>query len=324
MKKDKKESKEYTELEKLSEELIKKTNESEKLLRNEYVKMNKENITEDGKAKIDGTISSLWRAGKNIRKAQIKLFSLTDEFSARWEDIKQSRKKRRFIPAAPANSLVDEKERELKHFTEGMNIYKLLWVCYIGSLFGVLIEMFWCLLMEGVIKSRAGLVIGPFNLLYGVGAVAVTAATYKYRNKGKWLSFIGGFVFGSLTEYLCSYFQELFFGTVSWDYSSMPININGRICLAYSVIWGILGVLWIKSIYPRLSYLMLKMPSKVGKVITWVLLAFFVINAILSALAVFRWSQRVDGIESSNLIFDIVDKIFTDERMSIIYSNMKF
>lgn len=313
----------HTAIENLSDELLIKTAKAEKEANKYYDKMAEGNFTEEEAKRAEDTVKSLWRAVKNLRKAYQRSISVADEFTARWDDIKNSKKKH-IIPAAPANSLVDVKEKDLRHFTEGMNVYKLLWVCFLGSFFGVIIEMLWCLLMEGHIESRAGLVWGPFNLLYGVGAVVITAFLYKYRNKGKWLAFIGGLVGGSLVEYGCSWLQEVVFGSVSWDYSEMPFNINGRICLAYSVMWGFLGVLWIKSLYPRLSYMMLKMPSKTGKVITWVLVGFFVINAAVSAVAVFRWSQRIDGIEAANAFWQFIDSRFTDERMSRIFCNMKF
>ena len=67
-------------------------------------------------------------------------------------------------------------------------------------------------------------------------------------------------------EYLCSFFQEMLFGSTSWDYSNIPFNLNGRICLLYSVFWGILGILWIKEIYPRMAVWILKIPNKVGKI----------------------------------------------------------
>ena len=45
--------------------------------------------------------------------------------------------------------------------------------------------------------------------------------------------FFGGIIVGSVVEYICSLGQEIIFGSRSWDYSHMPFNINGRICLLY-------------------------------------------------------------------------------------------
>ena len=51
----------------------------------------------------------------------------------------------------------------------------------------------------------------------------------QFRNRGAIWSFLGGFLVGSVVEYGCSWIQEALFGSRSWDYSSMPLNLNGRI-----------------------------------------------------------------------------------------------
>lgn len=273
---------------------------------------------------IHNKILSLSAASENLREAHHRTKNMVDELSARWEDYKKSQKPRKIISRAPTNASIDLREKESGHFSQGINVYKLLWICYIGSFVGVLVELIWCLLKNGYLESRSGLVYGPFNLLYGIGAVALSVSLYKYRNFARTRSFLGGFLVGSLVEYVCSWIQEAAFGSRSWDYSDMPFNLNGRICLLYSVFWGFLGVLWIKSIYPRMSELILRIPNRAGKIITWVILAFFVINAVVSLIACFRWSQRVEGVEAANAFWKFVDIRFPNERMQRIYANMEF
>ena len=266
---------------------------------------------------------SLKRASNNLSKASKTIYTVKDELSGRMKDIHQQRKKNMLL-SAPANATIDQQEQEGDHFAKGLNGYKLLLVCFIGSFFGVIIEMLWCLVSRGYIESRAGLVYGPFNLLYGFGAVVLTVTLYKFRNRGAWISFLGGIIVGSVVEYVCSWGQELVFGTRSWDYSKMPFNINGRICLLYSIFWGILGVLWIKNLYPRMAKLILKIPNRVGKICTWVLLAFFVVNTVMSGIALTRWSQRNAGIPAANTFWQTIDERFPDERMEKVYANMVF
>ena len=205
-----------------------------------------------------------------------------------------------------------------------MNIYKILLICFIGSFAGVVVETLWCLVTNGYIASRSGLVYGPFNLLYGIGATALSLCLYRFRNRGWWISFLGGMVIGSAVEYVCSWGQECMFGSRSWDYSHMPFNINGRICLLYSIFWGVLGVLWIKNIYPRMAKAILKIPNRIGKIITWALAVFFVFNTCMSAIAICRWSQRIKGMEPANAFWGFIDERFPDERMETIYENMDF
>lgn len=266
---------------------------------------------------------SLKRASSNLSKASKTIYAVKDELAGRMKDIRQQRKKNMLL-SAPANATIDQQEQECDHFAKGLNGYKLLLVCFIGSFFGVIIEMLWCLVSRGYIESRAGLVYGPFNLLYGFGAVVLTVTLYKFRNRGAWISFLGGIIVGSVVEYVCSWGQELVFGTRSWDYSKMPFNINGRICLLYSIFWGILGVLWIKNLYPRMAKLILKIPNRVGKICTWVLLAFFVVNTVMSGIALTRWSQRNAGIPAANTFWQTIDERFPDERMEKVYANMVF
>lgn len=266
---------------------------------------------------------SLKRASNNLSKASKTIYAVKDELTGRMKDIRQQRKKNMLL-SAPANATIDQQEQECDHFAKGLNGYKLLLVCFIGSFFGVIIEMLWCLVSRGYIESRAGLVYGPFNLLYGFGAVVLTVTLYKFRNRGAWISFLGGIIVGSVVEYVCSWGQEFVFGTRSWDYSKMPFNINGRICLLYSIFWGILGVLWIKNLYPRMAKLILKIPNRVGKICTWVLLAFFVVNTVMSGIALTRWSQRNAGIPAANTFWQTIDERFPDERMEKVYANMVF
>ena len=168
------------------------------------------------------------------------------------------------------------------------------------------------------------MVYGPFNLLYGVGAVCLTLALYRYRNRSWLISFFGGMIVGSVVEYLCSWGQEMLIGSRSWDYSSMPFNINGRICLLYSIFWGVLGVLWIKNIYPRMAQVILKIPNHVGKIATWCVVGFLILDSLVSVVAVGRWAARVHGQEASNSFQEWVDERFPDERMEKIFPSMSF
>lgn len=275
-------------------------------------------------SKVDRYLRSYRRASVNVLRSYQKLSGMRDELSARWKDIQKSRKKNKILPNVPANSEIDYIEKKQNHFAQGINIHKMIFICLIGSFAGVIIEMLWCLLRNGYIESRAGLVYGPFNLLYGVGAMALSLALYRYRNRGGWLSFLGGMFVGSVVEYACSWGQEMLIGSRSWDYSEMPFNINGRICLLYSFFWGFLGYWWVKFLYPLMAKLILKIPNKVGKIASWFVVAFFVINGIVTLIAVFRWSQRIDGILPSNALWEFIDFRFTDERMSRIFANMEF
>ena len=212
--------------------------------------------------------------------------------------------------------------RTVKSFAHGLNFYKLFWIFFVGCFLGVVIETLYCLVTRHHFESRQGLIYGPFNLVYGVGALAMTLGLYWLRGKRDLWVFLGGFVIGSAFEYICSLVQELLFGTVSWKYDHMPLNLNGRINVLYSMFWGILALLWVKNLFPLMTRLIEKIPNSVGKVLTWVLLVFMILNTVISAVAVARWTARASGVPPANAVEEFLDRHYTDEKMTWVYPNM--
>ena len=283
-----------------------------------------EEIPAELQQKTKTEIDSLHRTASNLRSALQKTVAMEDELTARLHDGRKSVERKWFLPNPPANASIDLQEQEREHFARGMNIYKVMLILFIGSFAGVVVEMLWCYINHGYFESRSGLVYGPFNMLYGIGAAALSILLYRYRNRGRWLSFLGGMIIGSIVEYACSWWMELTFGSRSWDYSHMPLNINGRICLLYSIFWGILGVMWIKDIYPRMAKWILKLPDHAGRAITWGLAVFLLINCVVSSAAVLRWAERKEGLPANHAFQQLLDQRFPDERMEMIYANMVF
>lgn len=271
----------------------------------------------------------LLRKRRDLMAKKLQAFNeLIDEVETRLKETEQydrrKKKKVRILPPAPTNAQIDYREKQEAHFAQGMTFYKLFCVFFIGCFAGVVLETIYCLIQRGHYESRVGLIYGPFNLVYGIGALCLSGALYQFRNRGRVFSFVGGFVVGSVVEYACSWFQEVCFGSTSWDYSNMPYNLNGRICLLYSIFWGILGIFWIKDIYPRMAKWILKIPNKVGKPLTWVLLVFMVFNSVMTLFTSLRWTARREGVEPRNAFEAYLDEHYPDERMQKIFANAEF
>ena len=248
-----------------------------------------------------------------------------DEMETRLKEYERvTRRRFHLLPPAPTNAQIDLQEKNMRHFAQGKSFYKLFWVFFIGCFLGVVVERLWCLVRYGHYEPRVGLIYGPFNLVYGIGAWALTLALYPFRNRSKVFSFLGGALVGSAVEYACSWFQEMVFGSVSWDYSNQPFNLNGRICLLYSVYWGVLGVAWIKELYPRMAKGILHIPNRVGRPLTYLLTAFMLVNTLMTGLTAMRWLERRQGQPPSNAVEAYFDAHYPDERMAQIFSNLVF
>ena len=209
-------------------------------------------------------------------------------------------------------------------FASGMNFYKLFWLFFIGCFMGVIIETLWCLFRLRKIESRKGLIYGPFNLVYGFGALVMTLALSWASNvRDLWILLIGTLI-GGVYEYICSVFQEKAFGSVSWDYKDFPLNINGRINFLYCIFWGILALLWNKDLYPKMSTLIEMIPNKIGIALTWICFVFIVLDSLISAVAVYRMSERTEGKPPRNSFWNYIDKRYPDEKVRRVYPNMRF
>ncbi len=212
--------------------------------------------------------------------------------------------------------------KDEKPFAFGFCFTKLFYLFVIGSFLGTVVETIWAFLMEGHFEIRVGMVYGPFIPVYGGGACFLTAALYKLYKLNDTLIFAISAVVGASFEYFCSWFQETVFGTVSWDYSNTPLNIDGRTNLMYALIWGFLGLVWVRYLYPWTSKLIEKIPKKAGAIITTFLIVFMIFNAFMSVTATYRWTQRQDGIPASGSFEKYLDEKFNDEHMELLFPNM--
>lgn len=203
-----------------------------------------------------------------------------------------------------------------------LNFYKLFWIFFIGCFLGVFVETIWCLLIHHTFESRSGLIYGPFNPVYGFGALLITICLYKIRKKRNYIIFVCSMIIGICFEYICSLFQETTFGTVSWQYSRTFLNLGGRTNLLYGVMWGILGLIWVKILFPILLKYIEKIPKRAGSVLTFVLFVFMILNIMISGLAIYRQSQRHKGISATNSFTRFIDKKYTDAYLKRIYPNM--
>lgn len=119
---------------------------------------------------------------------------------------------------------------------------------FIYSFIGWCLETIYAFTLSGKLIKR-GFLFGPLCPIYGFGAILLIIILGKCKGKPLSQFFIAGFIF-TVFEYFVSYIFEAVFGIRWWDYSNDFLNLQGRVSLAYSIIWGALGVLLIEGIQP--------------------------------------------------------------------------
>lgn len=208
-------------------------------------------------------------------------------------------------------------------FARGICFDKLLWVFMLSSFLGAMIEMLYCYSIDGYFMNRSSLLYGSFSVVWGLGAVVLTVALKDFAHKPDRYVFAAGFFIGGAYEYLCSVFTELVFGQVFWDYSGMPLNIGGRTNVLYCLFWGILAVVWINMLYPKMSDLIQLTPPLQGKIVTWMVVVIMACNCILTAAAMLRYDIRRTETESPTVIEAFLDERYDDAWMEHRWPNMK-
>lgn len=210
-----------------------------------------------------------------------------------------------------------------KPFAYGFCFTKLFYLFVIGSFIGTILETIWAFCVDGHFEMRVGMVYGPFIPVYGGGACFLTAALYKLYKLNDTLVFVISAFVGAGFEYFCSWLQEQMFGTVSWDYSDTPFNLDGRTNLMYALIWGFLGLVWVRYLYPWTAKLIEKIPKRAGAIITTFLIVFMAFNGFMSVTATARWTQRTEGVPASNIFEEYLDEKFDNEKMEFLFPGMK-
>ncbi len=196
------------------------------------------------------------------------------------------------------------------------------WTFVLGSLLGVIIETIWCLIKYRKFESRKGVIFGPFNPLYGAAAVALSFSINVSSNKSLGYIFITGAVIASFIEYMCSYFQEKFTGTVSWNYKDFKWNLNGRINFVYSIMWGFLTLFWAKTFMPMVDDAMLFFYDR--EFLTIISCILMVLDCVISFAACIRRKQRREKVYAHTKFEKHLDYFYNDEVMDKVYANSEF
>lgn len=135
----------------------------------------------------------------------------------------------------------------------------------IFAFLGWVLETFYSIYKLGHFTKR-GFLFGPLCPIYGFGALILIKFFTKYKKENIKLFFYAAIVF-SIFEYIVSYGMDALFAAKWWDYSNEYFNLNGRISIFYSFVWGITAILFINHIYPyfkkKVNHILSKIPFKI-------------------------------------------------------------
>ena len=240
-------------------------------------------------------------------------------------------------------TLKKEKKKRKWHVEDPdvkITFIRLLAYFVIYSFLGFVVETIFGMLTKGVIESRRSCFYGPFCCIYGLGAAIMIPGLKKFK-RSNWTLFIAGAIEGSVIEYVVGWIGEVIFQIKWWDYSNMPFNIHGRICILFSVFWGLLALILIRLINPYIEILIDKIPKKIFKVTTTILTIFLLFDLLFTSfgLKVFytRFLQEnniemkdqrdltvSEEILNNSVVKRLSETVFSDENVLKTFPNIKF
>lgn len=152
-----------------------------------------------------------------------------------------------------------------------------LWIFWIYSFLGYGLEKAFAAATHAENQERKCFLFLPLCPVYGLGMLAVLALP-PALSRGLWLVAFGGLA-ATAVEYAVHWGYETLLGVRFWDYSRVPGNLNGRVCLPFTLAWGVLTGLAVTLLQPGIGALAEQVPAEM----TYLFLLFFTADAVCSA-----------------------------------------
>ncbi len=238
---------------------------------------------------------------------------------------KRIRSLRDFVDWLVNSTLVRSFRAQLAPGYLSIDFLLLFWIFVSASILGLALEDVFHVLVYGGYESRAGFVWGPFSPIYGVGAVALTLFLNRFYYTHDLVIFLVAMVVGATLEYGASWMMETFWHAIAWDYTGTFGSINGRTNFFFGVMWGTLGLFWVRFVLPIIKAVQKRFAGKAGKafqIISWVLVVFMIVDAVMTVLVLHREGQRTQGIPPATQIDVMLDEVFPDEWLQERFHNM--
>jgi len=204
-----------------------------------------------------------------------------------------------------------------------MQLNRYLTAYFVFSVLGWIWESIYCTIKEGKWQNR-GFLYGPLCPIYGFGSI-IALLVYDLISLGIvhqlswWMTLIVGFFLSMILEYPTSYILEKLFHARWWDYSDLPLNINGRTCVITSLGFGIGAIIIMNYLIPSYEQALVIIPASIIAISCVIFVAIHSSDITLTVSHLTNFQKNIDEMEEifQSKMTETVDKIF--ERRSKLY-----
>lgn len=156
------------------------------------------------------------------------------------------------------------------------NFYNLFFYFIIYSFLGWCVEVLYAYKNQRKFVNR-GFLHGPICPIYGLCISSMVIVLANINVTLPFLLIVATIVI-SIIEYLTGYILEKLFKTKYWDYTDDPFNIHGRICLHFSIMWGITSVGVVKILHPLIQHIVTSFTPLLSTTLLGLLFILFIFD----------------------------------------------
>ncbi len=185
----------------------------------------------------------------------------------------------------------------------GLSFYQIGWYFIVYSFIGWCVEVIYHAVSQGRILNR-GFLNGPVCPIYGFGMLAVLASGNALASGGDVTTmnagviFLGGMVLATTVELIGGWALDTFFHARWWDYSQVPFNFRGYICLKFSIYWGLGAIIVVRVVHPMIAaspaWLI---PGRIGWPVLALLCAVYLADFLVTVATVRGLNKRLARLD---------------------------
>ena len=176
-----------------------------------------------------------------------------------------------------------------------MHYARIILLFFIYAFLGWCMEVAFAACKSGRFVNR-GFLNGPVCPIYGFGMVGVAVLLSPLKDNLLWM-YLGSAVITTVIEYITGWMLERIFHAKWWDYSDMPLNIGGYVCLLFSLIWGALCVVIVRYVHPAIAGLVEHLPNWLTIALDGLFVSAIAVDLAATLATIRKLASRLSTLE---------------------------
>lgn len=148
-----------------------------------------------------------------------------------------------------------------------------------------------------------------------IGAVGLYIGSVWLKDRNFITQFLIFSLIAAVIEYLSSWVLQYGLHMKAWDYSRHFLNIEGRVSLKMTVLWGVLGIVFSRWLVPLIDKVFDKIQGRMWNMACICMSVFMAVNLAFTAMCLVRWKERREGIEPGSYLERVIDERYSDRKM---------